>query len=894
MTRRSRFAWVIVVSTLGSAAALATYTGLPGAITNDRPSPGLVRISEILYQDVTGDESLDFVEIENTGTRDVSVTNWCIDGFGFCFTDETILAPGSHAVVRGAQAEGTLKNSGETIELKDGLGTVVDTVTYSDAAPWPESANGNGHSLHRRPSDPPTPSGSTTVPGSSTAEEAWIADLPSPGQAYSPGFRLEPNTGARIVITEVNYHPGYDNPAEEFIELVNVGTDRVLLDRWCIPDANRCFGADDALDPGGVLVVMMPDAATQLDNGRAVIRLLDADQQLHDIVHYRDNSQWPAVADGHGFSLHRRAVRLSGVEPGNWDAREPSPGAHPPESAGTFMPIFDDVTATRSPSSTQPIEVRATVRDATAPRLQYKIDFAPDVVVPMEESDPGTWVARIPPQAAGALVRYRLLAENPDAQGSWPRPGDGMIYRGTVVASTADTALPRLQWFVEDDYYEQIFNDSGLFGDDGYPTVVAFDGEVFDGATIRVRGNQSRLNDKKKWKVVLPPGYETMLGGLLTHPVNEFALNSAFTDKSFVREILTSELQQLGGGLGQQVFPLRMERNGGFFGLYLYQEQPDGQWREKHGFSDGAVAFKADRQATLRSGHLDLPDSELRQRYQRQTQDWVEHVDELRELIRQVNNPNQQELLDFIHTSLDVPQIIEAIATMRVAQHLEWEHKNHMLLFDPADGKWRLLPIDFDLNFGRNWQSGCNSQCDTVSATAYMEYMEGNRLGRLFLKIPELRELLDRRTKTLADAYLAEGVLERRIGELEVLLRDDAALDRQAWGTYGQRQTMQQAQKLLIDNYVVPKRALLTGPASPRLPGPQGTTISYTMTGDAEVTITNTDSSTIDLSGIEVPSLNGKIPAGTVLRPGQSAVLTNQRTPHTGDARTMRIWVPAR
>jgi spore coat protein CotH len=885
---------VVVVSTLGSGIALGTYFDVPGAITRDRSSTGQVRISEILYQDVTGEESLDFVEIENTGTREVSVTNWCLDGFGFCFTDETLLAPGSHVVVRGSQAGGTLKDSGETLELKDGLGTVVDTVTYSDAAPWPDSANGNGHSLHRRPAAPPGSPGSTTIAVAAAATDEWIADLPSPGRAYSPEFRLELNASAQVVISEVHYHPASDNPAEEFIELVNVGTAQVALDDWCIPEANRCFGAGDALAPGGVLVVPMPDAGTQLDNGRGVLRLLDAGKIVHDIVHYRDNDRWPALADGHGSSLHRRNGRLSGVEPGNWEAREPSPGDHGPPEPGTYLPMFDEVVATRSPSSTQPIEVRATLRDGSTPQLQYKVDFAPDVVVPMERTARGDWIARVPPQPEGALVRYRLLAGSPGAQGSWPRPGDGMVYRGTVVASRAQSQLPRLQWFVEDDYYQQIFNDSGLFGDNGYPTVLAFDGEVFDGAKIRVRGNQSRRNDKKKWKVVLPPGHETTLGGLLSHPVNEFALNSAFTDKSFVREILTSELQQLGGGPGQQVFPLRMERNGRFFGLYLYQEQPDGRWRGKHGFSDAAVAFKADRQATLRSGHLALPDTEMRQRYQRQTQEWLEHVDELRELIRQVNNTNQEELLDFVHASLDVPQIIEAIATMRVAQHLEWEHKNHMLLFDPADGKWRLLPIDFDLNFGRQWEGGCNSQCDAVSATAYMEYMAGNRLGRLFLQIPELRGMLDRRTKTLADAFLAEGVLEKRIGELEALLRDDAVLDRQAWGTYGQRQTMQQAQKLLIDNYVVPKRALLTGPASPRLPGPQSPTISYTMTGDTEVTITNTDSTTIDLSGIDVPSLQGKIPAGTVLRPGQSAVLTNERAPHTGDARTMRIWVPAR
>jgi spore coat protein CotH len=454
-----------------------------------------------------------------------------------------------------------------------------------------------------------------------------------------------------------------------------------------------------------------------------------------------------------------------------------------------------------------------------------------------------------------------------------------MVYHGTVVTSTADTLLPRLQWFVEDEYYDQIYNDRDLYGDNGYPTVIAFDGEVFDGSLMRIRGNQSRLNQKRKWKIVLPPGYETTLGGRLAAPVNEFALNSAVTDKSFVREILTSELQQMGGGIGQQVFPLRLERNNQFYGLYLYQEQPDGRWRQRWGFSDDAVAFKSDRQATLNIGQLELPNSELKQRYQRRTQHWLDHTDEVRDLIRQVNNGNEDELSAFVYRHLDIPQIIEAIATMRVAQHLEWEHKNHLLVFDPADEKWRLIPIDFDLNFGRQYVSGCNSLCEEVSASGYMEYMEGNRLGRLFLRIPELREMLDRRTRTLADAFLAEGFIEERVTSWEQLLRGDAAKDRKIWFTYGEQQSMQRGQELLLKNYVVPKREVFFGANSRRLPAAQNPDIRFSISEQGEVTVTNNDSVAIDISGVPLSRLKVQVPAGTVLLPGQSGVFSLERKP---------------
>lgn len=873
----------------------------------DVPTPSLggessqveVYISEVNYHDVSDDDDLDFLEIHNASDVDVVLNQWCLSGVDFCFADDVVLAAGDVAVINGGDVEGKFSNSGETLQLTNAAGDVVDEVSYSDSAPWPKSADGRGRSLHRvrhsrNATTTATSVTSTTSSGAASANSVldWIDDVPSPGSAYEEDFRRAVRD-VSVVISEIHFHPENDNPAEEFIELTNVSSEAVSLTNWCLVEINRCFTDGDVIEASGSRVVVPLESKSELSNSRGVLRLVDEQKNIVDVAYYEDSGLWPALADGHGWSVHRRNGQLWGTEPGNWDGGDPSPGfVGAMSSTQAYLPTFENVSATVSPTATQEMQVSATIRDGGDATLSYKIGFADDVEVAMRATTQGVVTAIIPTQAAGSLVRYKMSSTEGTTVGTWPRMGDGMVYRGTVVQSDSESSLPRMQWFVEDDYYSQIFNDPGLFGDNGYPTVIAFDGEVFDGAKIRMRGNQSRLNPKKKWKVVLPPGHETTLGGLLASPVNEFALNSSFTDKSFVREILTSELQEIGRGIGQQVFPLRFEKNNEFYGLYLYQEQPDGQWREKFGFSRDTAVFKSDRQATLRINHLDLPNSELLQRYQRRSQRWLKNVDEVRDLIRQVNNENQAELLDFAYKHLDIPQIIEALATMRVAQHLEWEHKNHMLLFDPADQKWRLVPIDFDLNFGRQWVGGCNAVCDTVSATAYMEYMEGNRLGRLFLKTPELREMLDRRTKTLADVFLAEGYLEKRIAELEAMLRDDAALDRQNWSTYGQRQTMQQAQQILIDSYVKPKRDLLTGPESPRLPGPQSDTISYTMAGVDEVTITNTDTAVIDVSGIELPTMSARVPAGTVLRPGQSVVLMRERIPHSKDPRQLEVWVP--
>ena len=79
---------------------------------------------------------------------------------------------------------------------------------------------------------------------------------------------------------------------------------------------------------------------------------------------------------------------------------------------------------------------------------------------------------------------------------------------------------------------------------------------------------------------MLPHGYETDGGGLFRNSVDQFDLLPAATDKSFSREALVADLQTLSGGFSQEVFPMRVERNNDFLGLFLYGESLDQEWRD--------------------------------------------------------------------------------------------------------------------------------------------------------------------------------------------------------------------------------------------------------------------------------------------------------------------------
>ena len=147
--------------------------------------------------------------------------------------------------------------------------------------------------------------------------------------------------------------------------------------------------------------------------------------------------------------------------------------------------------------------------------------------------------------------------------------------------------------------------------------------------------------------------------------------------------------------------------------------------------------------------------------------------------------------------------------------------------------------------------------------------------------VPELRELVDRRTKTLADVFLVEGVIEKRLLELHAQMEIDAALDKAKWGQYGIRQTLKEAQDLIVEGYVKPKRGYYLRLDEKYLPLSQSSSISYSIDESqmGQVRITNSDSAIIDISGVSLPQLEGRVPPGTVLWPGQSVVVTSKRVP---------------
>jgi hypothetical protein len=152
---------------------------------------GEVVINEVHYDPDPKTEFIEFIEVSNSGPASVELTGWQFaDGVDFSFPDGTALGAGEFLLIAENsvalearfpsipagtalfQFDGSLSNDGERLSLVNGIGVIIDVVTYRAEFPWPIAPNGEGDSMQLI-----NPNLDNDLGG------AWRAGLPTPGVA---------------------------------------------------------------------------------------------------------------------------------------------------------------------------------------------------------------------------------------------------------------------------------------------------------------------------------------------------------------------------------------------------------------------------------------------------------------------------------------------------------------------------------------------------------------------------------------------------------------------------------------------------------------------------------------------------------------------------------------
>lgn len=144
--------------------------------------------------------------------------------------------------------------------------------------------------------------------------------------------------------------------------------------------------------------------------------------------------------------------------------------------------------------------------------------------------------------------------------------------------------MPVIQRFVQ--------NAANIDTDFGTRCSIFYNGEFFDNLAIRIRGFTSRNWPKKSHKIEMNPGYRFQFESGVPR-VSEFNLNTTYTDKSYVRAVLTSEMQRAIGMASPGIFPVQVRQNGSFYSVALFTENPDDDFLKRNGIDPDGAYYKA-------------------------------------------------------------------------------------------------------------------------------------------------------------------------------------------------------------------------------------------------------------------------------------------------------------
>ncbi len=344
-----------------------------------------------------------------------------------------------------------------------------------------------------------------------------------------------------IVINEIMYHPAAAPGAaeSEWIELLNTGSLPVDLTGW-----QFTRGIDYALPAGAVvpagtcLVVARDPARVQADygitgviggytsglkNGDEKIILRDRLGNVADEVHYADDGEWPAAADGSGPSVELVNPGYDNRSGQAWTARAGAgtPGAANGAFSADAKPL---IRAARHwptvPTSLDAVTITCEVSCPTAPvaavELRWRVDGGPEfMTAPMFDDGAhgdgaaldGVWGARIGPFPGGTIGCFAVAA--------WSATG-----RGRVVPAAWETDSTVAMLFqVHDDIpawddptYRVIMTQArraelqtrDIYSDALLDATFICEDRVLYNAGLRYRGELTRERDPKGYRLDFP------------------------------------------------------------------------------------------------------------------------------------------------------------------------------------------------------------------------------------------------------------------------------------------------------------------------------------------------------------------------------------------------------
>ena len=533
-------------------------------------------------------------------------------------------------------------------------------------------------------------------------------------------------------------------------------------------------------------------------------------------------------------------------------------------------------------------EVVSTLNPITSVTLSWRIMYDSEVNLSMVDdgsgpdslANDGIYTAVIPVNdlSPGQMLRWKVKATDSASTETvappYPDPRDSPQYFGTIAEnpSVASSNLPVLHWFTS--------SPSGAERDSGSRGSIYYRGEFYDNIQADKHGQSTGSFPKKSFDLDFNKGdrflpYE---GGKRAKDIN---LITNWADKSKTRNTIGYEIMRMSGHPAHYSFPVRVQQNGQFFSTADLVEDGDDRYLERVDLDGEGALYKM-------YNRLDSSSSGVNKKTRKN-----ENNSDLAALVSGLGLSGEAKLR-YGYDHMNIAGLINYLAAMDMTNNRDHGHKNYYVYRDTnKTGEWRPLVWDIDLCLGRNWRSG-PAYFDDVFRNNNLRAGPSNRMKKLVFDDSVLNNMFRRRVRTLMDQMYGSPAapvdyLATRVNELVALIdpnsgspasgRDDADLDYQKWGSWGNRNAMRPAADRILNEYIPTKRAQFYGlgelpgrqPVAPSIDigivdfNPASSGASTDQSGEYFV-LNNPNNFAVDCSGWVVKGgISMTLPAGAVI-----------------------------
>jgi len=270
--------------------------------STDSTNSSTLIINEFVSDPITG--SNEWVEIYNPSDTVVILAGYQIREASGKTTElpDQYLASNQYVVVE--KISGNLNNSGDTIELLDADGNLLDMISYGDGTEAPAVSDPNAVALNENNEWVET---TLSTPGEANVISDEVQEVLEVVEVVE-AIEAEDETSETHTLLINEFVSDPVTGSNEWVEIYNPNNYVVVLDGWMIREES---GKTTALPEGQTETgqfVLVESISGSLNNGGDTIELLDPDGNLVDSITYGSDSDVPAVSDPDAVALDSEGV----------------------------------------------------------------------------------------------------------------------------------------------------------------------------------------------------------------------------------------------------------------------------------------------------------------------------------------------------------------------------------------------------------------------------------------------------------------------------------------------------------------------------------------------------------------------------------------------------------